>query len=62
MSLVLLAGGVLTAFCNNEGHMSQKRRIDKSSTTAAVQSFAGVMSDVPLPNGIEQRSDLERTI
>jgi hypothetical protein len=45
-----------------ERHMSQKRRIDKSSTTAAVQSFAGVMSDVPLPNGIEQRSDLERTI
>ena len=42
--------------------MSQKRRIDKSSTTAAVQSFAGVMSDVPLPNGIEQRSHLERTI
>ena len=42
--------------------MSQKRRTDKSSTTAAVQSFAGVMSDVPLPNEIELRSDLERTI
>ena len=42
--------------------MSQKHRTDKSSTTAAVQSFAGVMSDVPLPDGIELRSDLERTI
>ena len=42
--------------------MSQKKRTDKSSTTAAVQGFAGVMSDVPLPNGIELRSDLERTI
>jgi hypothetical protein len=42
--------------------MSQKRRTDKSSTTAAVQGFAGVMSDVPLPDGIELRSDLERTI
>ena len=31
--------------------MSQKRRTDKSSTTAAVQGFAGVMSDVPLPAG-----------
>ena len=36
--------------------MSQKRRTDKSSTTAAVQGFAGVMSDVPLPDGIELRS------
>jgi hypothetical protein len=42
--------------------MSQKRRTDKSSTTAAVQGFAGVMSHVPLPDGIELRSDLERTI
>lgn len=42
--------------------MSQKRRTDKSTTTAAVQGFAGVMSDVPLPDGIELRSDLERTI
>ena len=42
--------------------MSQKRRTDKSSTTAAVQGFAGVLSDVPLPDGIELRSDLERTI
>jgi len=42
--------------------MSQKRRTDKSSTTAAIQGFAGVMSDVPLPHGIELRTDLERTI
>ena len=42
--------------------MSQKRRTDKSSTTAAVQGFAGVMSEVPRPDGIELRSDLERTI
>jgi hypothetical protein len=27
--------------------------------TAAVQGFAGVMSDVPLLDGIELRSDLE---
>ena len=39
--------------------MSQKRRTDKSSTTAAVQGFAGVMSDVPLPDGIELRTDLD---
>jgi hypothetical protein len=31
--------------------MSQKKRTDKSSTTAAVQGFAGVMSYVPLPDG-----------
>ena len=42
--------------------MSQKRRTDKSSTTAAVQGFAGVISEVPRPDGIELRSDLERTI
>ena len=39
-----------------------KRRTDKNSATAAVQGFAGVLSDVPLPDGIELRSDLERTI
>jgi len=37
-----------------------KRRTDKNSATAAVQGFAGVLSDVPLPDGIELRSDLER--
>ena len=42
--------------------MSQRRRTDKSSTTAAVKGFAGVMSEVPLPDGIELRPDWERTI
>ena len=42
--------------------MSQKRRTDKSSTTAVVQGFAGVMSNVLLSDGIELRTDLERTI
>lgn len=42
--------------------MSQKRRTNKSSTTAAVQGFEGVMSDVPLSDGIELHTDLERTI
>ena len=42
--------------------MSQKRRTNKSSTIAAVQGFEGVMSDVPLSDGIELRTDLERTI
>ena len=42
--------------------MSQRRRTDKSSTTAAVKGFAGVMSEVPLPDGIELRLDWERTI
>jgi len=37
--------------------MSQRRRTDKSSTTAAVKGFAGVMSEVPLPDGIELRPD-----
>ena len=42
--------------------MSQIRRTDKSSTTAAVQGFAPVLSDVPLPDGIELHTNLERTI
>ena len=42
--------------------MSQKRRTDKSSTTAAVQGFAPVLSDVPLPDGVELHTNLERTI
>ena len=42
--------------------MSQKRRTDKSSTTAAVQGFARVLSDVPLPDGIVLHTNLERTI
>ena len=42
--------------------MSQILRTDKSSTTAAVQGFAPVLSDVPLPDGIELHTNLERTI
>ena len=42
--------------------MSQKRRTDKSSTTAAVQGFARVLSDVPLPDGIVLHTNLEHTI
>ena len=34
-----------------------KRRTDKISATAAIQGFAGVLSDVRLPDGIELRSD-----
>ena len=42
--------------------MSQRRRTDKSSTTAAVKGFASVMPEVPVPDGIELRSNWERTI
>ena len=42
--------------------MSQICRTDKSSTTAAVQGFAPVLSDVPLPDGIELHTNLVRTI
>lgn len=42
--------------------MSQKLRSDKNSVTAAVETFSGSMSSVPLPEGIELRTDLERVI
>jgi hypothetical protein len=42
--------------------MSQKKRSDKNSVTAAVEGFRGVMSSVPLPQGIELRSDEEMVI
>lgn len=42
--------------------MSQKLRSDKNSVTAAVETFSGAMSSVPLPEGIELRTDLERVI
>ena len=42
--------------------MSQKLRSDKNSVTAAVENFSGSMSSVPLPEGIELRSDLELII
>jgi len=46
--------------CQKAQSNEPKKPTDKSSMTAAVQGFAGVMSDVPLPDGIELRSDLER--
>jgi hypothetical protein len=42
--------------------VSQKLRSDKNSVTAAVETFSGAMSSVPLPEGIELRTDLERVI
>jgi hypothetical protein len=42
--------------------VSQKLRSDKNSVTAAVETFSGSMSSVPLPEGIELRTDLERVI
>jgi hypothetical protein len=42
--------------------VSQKLRSDKNSVTAAVENFSGAMSSVPLPEGIELRTDLERVI
>ena len=42
--------------------MSQKRRSDKNSTTAALEGFKGAIADVPLPEGVELRSSAELTI
>jgi len=42
--------------------MSQKRRPDKNSTTAAVQGFQGAVESVPLPDGVQLRSDEELVI
>lgn len=42
--------------------MSQKKRSDKNSVTAAVESFNGAMATVPLPMGVELRSDDEQII
>lgn len=42
--------------------MSQKLRSDKNSVTAAVETFSGAMASVPLPQGIELRSELEMVI
>jgi hypothetical protein len=42
--------------------VSQKLRSDNNSVTAAVETFSGAMSSVPLPEGIELRTDLERVI
>jgi len=42
--------------------MSQKKRPDKNSSVAAVSGFAGAIKNVPLPDGVKLRSDLEYTI
>lgn len=42
--------------------MSQKTRSDKNSVTAAVETFSGAMSSIPLPEGIELRSEMELVI
>ena len=42
--------------------MSQKKKTDKNSVTAAVQAFKGAIETVSLPEGIELRSELEHTI
>ena len=39
--------------------MSQKRRSDSNSTTAAVEGFRGAIQSVPLPDGVVLRSDDE---
>ena len=42
--------------------MSQKNRSDKNSITAALGSFGGAIASVPVPQGIELRSDDEAVI
>jgi|TARA_R110000744_G_scaffold144996_1_gene257151 hypothetical protein len=42
--------------------MSQKKRADKNSVTAALIGFKGAMSGVPLPQGVDLRSDEEMVI
>ena len=39
-----------------------KRRSDKNSVTAAVEGFQGAIQSVPLPDGVELRSDEELVI
>lgn len=39
-----------------------KRGSDKNSVTAAVDAFAGAMASVPVPQGVELRSDEEQLI
>jgi hypothetical protein len=42
--------------------MSQKKRSDKNSVTAALGGFKGAMESVPIPQGVELRSDEELII
>ena len=42
--------------------MSQKRGSDNNSVTGAINSFQGAMEAVPLPDGVELRSEKELVI
>ena len=42
--------------------MSQKKRSDKNSVTAALSGFKGAMDSVPPPEGVQLRSDEEMII
>jgi len=42
--------------------MSQKKRSDKNSVTAALGGFKGAMDSVPPPEGVQLRSDEEMVI
>ena len=42
--------------------MSQKKRSDKNSVTAALGGFKGAMESVPPPEGVQLRSDEEMVI
>ena len=42
--------------------MSQKKRSDKNSVTAALGGFQGALSGVPVPQGVDLRSDEEVVI
>ena len=42
--------------------MATKKRSDKNSTTSIVAGFAGAVADIPLPAGVELRSDEEQVL
>ena len=42
--------------------MSQKKRSDKNSVTAALGGFKGAMESVPVPQGVELRNEAEMVI
>ena len=42
--------------------MSQKKRSDKNSVTAALGGFKGAMEGVPVPQGVELRNEAEMVI
>lgn len=42
--------------------MSQKKRSDKNSVTGAVEGFQGSVESVPIPEGVQLRSDEEVVI